>query len=151
MLIEFGELKKKLLIPILFPFFLKLRKLNRKANSIKSSAFRGFNDFLSLTICGVFYLILKLNLKSEKENLKNDNENDNNNNNNSINTEQKTQSQASLLPINNIQQEIENLEQQKGKKQRRKQWLFVGGIAALQLSAIILKTFWKINMEETLK
>ena len=151
MLIEFGELKKRLLIPILFPFFLKLRKVNRNAHSIKSLAFRGFNDFLSLTICGLFYLILKLNLKSEKENLKNDNENDNNNNNNSINTEQKTQSQASLLPINNIQQEIENLEQQKGKKQRRKQWLFVGGIAALQLSAIILKTFWKINMEETLK
>lgn len=149
MLIEFGELKKRLLIPILFPFFLKLRKLNRKVNSIKSSAFRGFNDFLSLTICGILYLILKLNLKSEKDNLKNDNKNDSNNN--SINTEQKTQNQAPLLPTNNIPQEIENLEQQKEKKQRRKQWLFVGGIAALQLSAIILKTFWKINMEDTLK
>lgn len=150
MLIEFGELKKRLLIPILFPFFLKLRKLNRKVNSIKSSAFRGFNDFLSLTICGILYLILKLNLKSEKDNLKNDNKNDSNNNN-SINIEQKTQNQAPLLPTNNIPQEIENLEQQKEKKQRRRQWLFVGGIAALQLSAIILKTFWKINMEDTLK
>jgi len=149
MLIEFGELKKRLLIPILFPFFLKLRKLNRKVNSIKSSAFRGFNDFLSLTVCGIFYLILKLNLKSEKDNLKKDNKNDSNNN--SINTEQKAQNQAPLLPTNNIPQEIENLEQQKEKKQRRKQWLFVGGIAALQLSAIILKTFWKINMEDTLK
>lgn len=139
MLIEFGELKKRLLIPILFPFFLKLRKLNRKVNSIKSSAFRGFNDFLSLTVCGIFYLILKLNLKSEKDNLKKDNKNDSNNN--SINTEQKAQNQAPLLPTNNIPQEIENLEQQKEKKQRRKQWLFVGGIAALQLSAIILKTF----------
>jgi hypothetical protein len=147
MLIEFGELKKRLLIPILFPFFLKLRKVNRNAHSIKSLAFRGFNDFLSLTICGIFYLILKLNLKSDKENIKNDS------NNNSINTEQKTQNKVSLLPKNNIPQEIENLEQQKGKKQkqRTKQWLFVGGIAALQLSAVILKTFWKINMEETLK
>ena len=147
MLIEFGELKKRLLIPILFPFFLKFRKVNRNAHSIKSSAFRGFNDFLSLTICGIFYLILKLNLKSDKENIKNDS------NNNSINAEQKTQNKDSLLPKNNIPQEIENLEKQKGKKQRQKskQWLFVGGIAALQLSAITTKTFWKINMEETLK
>ena len=145
MLIEFGELKKRLLIPILFPFFLKLRKVNRNAHSIKSLAFRGFNDFLSLTICGIFYLILKLNLKSDKENIKN------NSNNNSINLEQKTQNNDSLLPKNNIQQEIENLEHQKGKKQRLKQWLFVGVIAGLQLSAIISKTFWKINMEETLK
>jgi hypothetical protein len=146
MLIEFGELKKRLLIPILFPFFLKFRRLNRKANAIESSAFHGFNDFLSLTICGVFYLILKINLKSEKENLKNDN-----NNSNSVNTKQKTQNQTSLLPSNNIPLEIENLVQQKEKMQRRKQWLFVGGIAILQLSAVTLKTFWKINMEETLK
>ena len=150
MLIEFGELKKRLLIPILFPFFLKFRKLNRKVNSIKSSAFRGFNDFLSLTICGVFYLIQKINLKSEKENLRNDSKN-NINNIDSINAEQKTDSPTPLLTKSNIAQEIENLEQKKGKIQRRKQWLFAGVIAILQLSAEISKTFWKINMEETLK
>ena len=145
MLIRFGELKKRLLIPILFPFFLKLRRLNRKENSIKSSAFQGFNDFLSLIICGVFYLILKLNLKSEKENLKKKN------NNNSINTKEKAQNSHSLNPSVNIPNEIEQLIQLKRKMERKNQWLFVVGIAGLQLSAIILKTFWKINMEETLK
>ena len=68
MLIQFGNLQIKLLIPILFPLFLKLRRLNRINNKITSAAFKGFNDFLSLTLCGFFNLILLFNIKSSKDN-----------------------------------------------------------------------------------
>ena len=67
MFIEFGILQIKLLIPLLFPIFLKLRRLNRRKNKITSPAFKGFNDFLSMTLCGFFYLIIILNTKSIKK------------------------------------------------------------------------------------
>ena len=55
MFIQLGEIKIKLLIPILFPFFLKLRRLSRRKNNIDSAALKGFNDFLGMTSCGIFY------------------------------------------------------------------------------------------------
>ena len=67
MLIQFGKLKIKLLIPLLFPIFLDLRRLFRGKNNIISPFLKGFNDFLSMIFCGIFYIIIKLNTKSSKK------------------------------------------------------------------------------------
>ena len=108
MFIEFGHLEIKLLIPILFPIFLKLRRLNREINEIKSYAFQGFNDFLSLTICGLLYLISKFISKSEKGKIvESQNEKSNKKTNN-------------LSEAINIQIEMQNLVIEREKKQKRK-------------------------------
>lgn len=62
MLIEFGNLEYKLLIILLFPFFLKLRRLNRGNNDIKSRAFVEYCNFISLTPCIILYFIQKISI-----------------------------------------------------------------------------------------
>jgi len=136
MLIEFGHLEKKLLIPILFPIFLKLRRLNREKNDIKSYAFQGFNDLLSLTIFGFFYLILKCKTKSEKGEI--------------IET-QKEKNSTNPRETANIQLEMQNIINQRDKKQKRQQFLFVFIISILQLTVIMIKIVWKVNMKRILK
>ena len=139
MFIEFGHLGKKLLIPILFPIFLKLRRLNRETNSIKSYAFQGFNDFLSLTFFGFFYLILKCRSKSEKEEIeKSQNEK----------TEKNSINERDTI---NIQVEMQNLITKKEKKNKRKQFLFIFLISALQFTVIMIKIVWEVNMNRFFK
>ena len=139
MFIEFGHLGKKLLIPILFPIFLKLRRLNRETNSIKSYAFQGFNDFLSLTFFGFFYLILKCRSKSEKEEIE------------KIQNEKTEKNSINERDTINIQVEMQNLITKKEKKNKRKQFLFIFLISALQFTVIMIKIVWEVNMNRFFK
>ena len=139
MFIEFGHLETKLLIPILFPIFLKLRRLNREKNNFKSYAFQGFNDLLGLTFFGFLYLILKCRSKSEKDEI-----------------EKKQNEKTEKYSINgrdtlNIQTEIQNLKMKKEKKNKRKQVLFVLLISTLQLTVIMIKIVWAVNMKRFFK
>lgn len=138
MIIEFGHLEAKLLIPILFPIFLKLRRLNRESNNIKSYAFQGFNDLLSFTIFGLFYLILKCRTKSEKGEIEeNQNATEKNSNN--------------IREALNIQAEMQNILKKKEIRKKREQFLFIFVIALLQLTIIMIKIVWIVNMKRILK
>lgn len=147
MLIEFGELKIKLLIPLLFPIFLKLRRLSRKKNKITSPAFKGFNDFLSLSLCGIFYLIIIINTKSTKnKNNKIKKEEENKAVNKNINSNNDSQKE----PMNMISQiQMKNIEVE--KLQNRKKLYIILTISGIQLIAVIIKNLWKDKIEEGLK
>ena len=143
MLIQFGDLQIKLLIPILFPIFLKLRRLNRRKNHITSPAFKGFNDFLSMVLCGIFYLILILKSKPDK-------------NENKIN--EREIEKKSINSNNDIQKDSTSMKSQIHKKnlemeklQKRRKLYFIVLISVLQLIAIIIKNLWKDKIAEYLK
>ena len=150
MLIQFGELQIKLLIPILFPIFLKLRRLNRRRNHIDSAAFKGFNDFLSMALCGIFYLILFLNTKSNKyKNKKIEKETE---------KSEKKSVNGSLNSSNDYQKDSTSIKSQIQKKnlkmeklQKKRKFYFIMLISLLQIIAIIIKNLWKDKIEEFLK
>ena len=66
MIIYFGKIQLKLLIPILFPISLELRRIFRQKNKM-NGLFKGFMNYLGLTICGIFYLIVIIKSKSTKK------------------------------------------------------------------------------------
>ena len=162
MLIQFGNLQIKLLIPILFPIFLKLRRLNRKNNKITSAAFKGFNDFLSLTLCGFFNLILLFNTKSSKDNqtkdqkkIKSETELKTLENNDELesNKNPDNENEQNVKPnmIQNYLLEIKNKDMENEKKQKKRKLIYILIIAFLQLVAVLIKNIWKSKIEEALK
>ena len=68
MFIYFGKIHKKLLFPLLFPIFLKIRRFIRENKTNNKSLLPGFIVFLSITICGLFYLIIKIKLEKSSRN-----------------------------------------------------------------------------------
>jgi hypothetical protein len=162
MLIQFGNLQIKLLIPILFPIFLKLRRLNRKNNKITSAAFKGFNDFLSLTLCGFFNLILLFNTKSSKDNqakdqkqIKSETELKTMNNNDELKYDPKNENNKAIKvrqsTVKNYLLEIKTKDMENHKKQRRKKIFYILIVSFLQFTAIMIKNIWKSKIEEALK
>ena len=162
MLIQFGNLQIKLLIPILFPIFLKLRRLNRRNNKITSAVFKGFNDFLSLTLCGFFNLILLFNTKSSKDNqtkdqkkIKSETELKTLENNDGLESAPKNESEneQNVKPnmIQNYLLEIKNKNTENEKKQKKRKIVYILIIAFLQFAAVIIKNIWKSKIEEALK
>ena len=138
----------KLLIPLLFPIFLKLRRLNRRKNKITSPAFKGFNDFLSMSLCGIFYIIILINTKSKKdENKKNEKETEKENGNENINS--KNQKERKNAITMKLQIEMKNLEMENLQKKRK--LYFIIAISGLQLIAVIIKNLFKDDIEEGLK
>ena len=145
MLIQFGILQIKLIIPFLFPFFLKLRRIVRSKNKINSYVFRGFNDFLSLTILGTFYLFIIFRGKSSKEITQKD----------TIKDQQELNSLNELnenkeISMNSIMQ-IENDKLKKEKKLKKKQLLFALLISGLQLITVIIKSVWTLKLNDVLR
>jgi len=162
MLIQFGNLQIKLLIPILFPIFLKLRRLNRRNNKITSAVFKGFNDFLSLTLCGFFNLILLFNTKSSKDNQTKDQKKIKSKaelkpleNNDGLESAPKNESEneQNVKPnmIQNYLLEIKNKNTENEKKQKKRKIVYILIIAFLQFAAVIIKNIWKSKIEEALK
>ena len=148
MLIEFGELNLKLLIPLLFPFFLRFRRLNRRNNDINSHAFTEFSNFISIIPCIILYFIQKIKSKSEKDDLmkysifQKDINNDDN-----ISSE-------NLINKQNTYEIIENKEKKNKiitKKAKIIQFLFISLISFLQLSASTLKIIFYRDINKALK
>ena len=65
MIIHFGKLTWKHLLIIIFPIFLKLRYLVNYGDGYKRN-FKSFNDFLSLTFCGIIHLISQYIVKASE-------------------------------------------------------------------------------------
>ena len=157
MFIQFGNCQIKLLIPILFPIFLKVRRFIRRKNSIKSAAFKGFNDFLSLTLCGFFYLIILINTKSTKNDQKKKKENENEfkakNENSNILIDKDANRRSTLNNKKNFSsaEEFRMKEMEKQNKRKLKKIWFVGIISFLQLIAVFIKNLWKDDIQDALK
>ena len=69
MLVSLGIIDKKILIPLCFPIFIKLRRfINDKSYAeIKNPFFKVFCNFVNLSLGGVLYLILLYKLKVDKK------------------------------------------------------------------------------------
>ena len=154
MFIKFGSLHKKLLIPIIFPIFLKIRKFIRHKKKINSYAYKGFNDFLSLTMFGILFLIMKFKSKSSKDNNKSKNKDKKQELKNmkdiDINEEKYRNKN---LPLNDFhsKKKIDNINKKNSKIPKVKQFLFSLLISFSQLTAVFLKYLWLSNKGEEFK
>jgi len=147
MLVYFGTLQLKLIFPLLFPFFLKLRRFYRKKNQINSNAFKGFNDFLSLTVCGVLYLIYKCRTRSLYKNLKkrkqlttniiNDNLMDVDDQNNDTSSD--------------FIRKIFKKEKKEIQKKKRTKFYYIILISGFQILAVVIKNIWQKPINKILK
>lgn len=147
MLITFGLLNKKLLIPFIFPLFVNLRRFIRdeEYKKIKNPFFKIFCTYLSFTLCGFLYLIILYQLREEK------NKNNKNNvknlshafllvkNNTAIKEEE-------LIDLNSINSQDNPLKKEEEKIKRiknRKQFAFIILITLLELIALLIQDIWK--------
>ena len=154
MLITFGILNKKLLIPFIFPFFVKLRRFIRdeEYKQIKNPFFKIFCSFLSYALCGFLYLIVLCQSKNKKK-LKNKN-NVRNLSKGFLLVKVNTVKEKELIDLNELDSDknpIENEEKKMKKLQRKKQFIFIIFISFLFLIASSIHDIWKdlqkINIE----
>ena len=144
MIIYFGKIQLKLLIPILFPISLELRRIFRQKNKM-NGLFKGFMNYLGLTICGIFYLIVIIKSKSTKKPqntiIKKDEFTDNG-------SKKELAHENAIMQIENKQIQ----EKQKEKKKKKiKQLLFIILVSGLQLIAVGIKTIWGKDVNDKLK
>ena len=150
MFIKLGEIQIKLLIPIIFPIFLQIRKVIREKKIFNNSVYSGFNDFLSLTIFGFLYLIMKYRTKSSKDiNVNNNNKkNELKHSNDTDNNEEKKNNNNPPLKHFNPNTRIENINLKKKKAEKVKKFLFALVISYLQLIAIFSQYIWEKKSDE---
>ena len=155
MWIHFGILNYKHLIFLLFPIFLQTQKfiISRKKNN--NPFFRGFNDFLSFTLCGLIHLISKLITKTTKEKIKEKEEKEKQK---QIKLEldemNKSGENQDVIPAGPLIYEYsiritEYKNYKLQKVQKRKKLLFILLISGLQMTAMLIKNIFreKINKQ----
>ena len=147
MLIEFGELNLKLLIPLLFPFFLKFRRLNRRNNDLKSYAFTEFSNFISIIPCIILYFIQKIRSKSEKDVQRTRSETQKSLNNNDNNTSDNQNKRNTYKIIEDNERKSKAIT----KLGKFKQFLFISLISFLQLCASAVKILYYKEINKALK
>ena len=153
MYISFGDLDKKLLITIILPCFIKLRRIIRSKYgedyNINNNPYIHVSfKFLSFILCGILYLIIKCRTKKESKD------------NKDSNYKVKNLKASSSLIVKNIKAENKELidlnndaninpvkEEQieYKKKKKKKQLLFVTFLSFLQISGALIKYIWKIE------
>ena len=158
MIIYFGSLQKKLLIPLLFPIFLKLRRFFRsEGDKYKTGFFIGYLDFLSFMACGIFYLILKIKLNNSSKNIEKVNTFSINNReyrlNSKVNNNENEcdNSEKSLNAMKQIENEIEMEKIKNEKKIKRHKILLVILISLLLLTATTIKNIWTKDLIKPLR
>ncbi len=160
MFIYFGLLQKKLLIPLLFPLFLSLRRLIKEDNNNINNVFIGYIEFLSLTSCGIFYLILKINLKNSSKNKERNSKITNSilstkdeklRGINTIGDNLESPTTNALNAMEQIGNEIEMKKikiKENAKKPKRSLYIFA---SLLQLMVVVISMFWKEDLLICLK
>ncbi len=160
MFIYFGLLQKKLLIPLLFPLFLSLRRLIKEDNNNINNVFIGYIEFLSLTSCGIFYLILKINLKNSSKNKERNSKITNSilstkdeklRGINTIGDNLESPTTNTLNAMEQIGNEIEMKKikiKENAKKPKRSLYIFA---SLLQLMVVVINMFWKEDLLICLK
>ena len=155
MWIHFGILNYKHLIFLLFPIFLQAQKYIITEKKNNNPFFRGFNDFLSFTLCGLIHLISKLITKTTKEKIKEKEEKEKQK---QIKLEldemNKSGENQDVIPAGPLIYEYsiritEYKNYKLQKVQKRKKLLFILLISGLQMTAMLIKNIFreKINKQ----
>lgn len=153
MYVSFGYLDKKLLITLIFPCFIIIRRIirnkygddyNINMNPYMQTSFK----LLAFILCGILYLIVKCRTKKESVNKKDNN------------VKVKNLQSSSSLIVKNVKKEkcelivlnddaninpVKEEQMENKKKERKKQLLFVAFLSFLQISGALIKYIWKIE------
>ena len=147
MLISFGVLNKKLLIPFIFPFFVKLRRFIRdeEYKKIKNPFFKIFCTFLSFTLSIFFYLIVICRIKKETYDKNNKKKEVKNLSGGFLLVKKKKGEQKELIDLNknNIDNPIKEQQKQIEKNINKKKFLFILFLMLLQMIALLIQDIWK--------
>ena len=151
MLISFGILNIKLLIPFVCPVFLRFRRYFRDKLDKQNAYFKIFFSFLSFSSSGFIYLFaLFSSYKEKKKNTNIEKINDSRSNSNSILLIRKTKgNENELLDINTSSENSDDssflLDEQKKLKrnEERKKIYFILLLTLLQMLGLSFHNIWK--------
>ena len=152
MLIEFGIIDYKIIIPLIYPVFYQIRRLIHKDD--EKALFEFFTNFCGYLFSGIVYLIIKYRMKKL-----------NNNNNETINFKKDNINNnmikaASEIELNNILTEINfrvvstvkfsenqlNLEKKKiDKINSKKQYIYILSLVLIYLIPMFLDSYTLVN------
>ena len=138
MWIQFGEINLKLIIPLLFPFFLKFRRLNRRNHDINSTAFSEYSNYVSIFPCIILYFIQVIKSKSEKKRQTI----------NPISTNNSGRGREDSLNTYDV---IEKSEKRNARRRKIKQFFFLLLITFFQLCASTMKILFYDKINRALK
>ena len=148
MLISLGIIDKKILIPLCFPIFIKLRRFIRDKDSyaeLKNSFSKAFCNFISFSLGGVLYLILLYKLKADKKKKENKIDQVKNLSNAYLLVKKNQGEDQEILALseNDIEDPIEKVQKRLKKKENRKKIFFTLLIASLEMIALLIQNIWK--------
>ena len=153
MWIHFGILNYKRLIFLLFPIFLQTQKFFITEKS-DNPYFRGFNDFLSFTLCGLINLIVKIITKTKKEKIKEKEEKEKKKQIklelSTINKRENLDSSPSGQSLEYLANILEHKNYKLQKVQKRKKILFILLIVGLQMAAMLIKNIFRKDINKQL-
>ena len=149
MFIELGILNFKVLIIFLTPIALQTQRFI-ETDFENYIGLRGFNDFLSFTLCGIIYLLAKYFTKTEKQKLQEDYIKKKELEYKELNSTKSNGSNLLNSSLSSFQYfEMENLKRKKNKN--IKQFLFIILISGFLLIGTYIKNIWREDFRVQLR
>ena len=149
MFIELGILNFKVLIIFLTPIALQTQRFI-ETDFENYIGLRGFNDFLSFTLCGIIYLLAKYFTKTEKQKLQEDYIKKKELEFKELNSTKSNGSNLLNSSLSSFQYfEMENLKRKKNKN--IKQFLFIILISGFLLIGTYIKNIWREDFRVQLR
>ena len=147
MLIEFGIIDYKIIIPLIYPIFYQIRRLIHKDE--EKALFEFFTNFCGYLFSGIVYLIIKHRMKKlnskniEKINIKNDNDKEDSGKE-LVNVV--TEKQFRLVSTIKFSENQLNLEKKKiDKINSKKQYIYVLSLVLIYLFPMFLDSYTLVN------
>ena len=147
MLIEFGIIDYKIIIPLIYPIFYQIRRLIHKDD--EKALFEFFTNFCGYLFSGIVYLIIKHRMKKlnskniEKINIKNDNDKEDSGKE-LVNVV--TEKQFRLVSTIKFSENQLNLEKKKiDKINSKKQYIYVLSLVLIYLFPMFLDSYTLVN------
>ena len=147
MLIEFGIIDYKIIIPLIYPIFYQIRSLIHKDD--EKALFEFFTNFCGYLFSGIVYLIIKHRMKKlnskniEKINIKNDNDKEDSGKE-LVNVV--TEKQFRLVSTIKFSENQLNLEKKKiDKINSKKQYIYVLSLVLIYLFPMFLDSYTLVN------
>ena len=147
MLIEFGIIDYKIIIPLIYPIFYQIRRLIHKDD--EKALFEFFTNFCGYLFSGIVYLIIKHRMKKlnskniEKINSKNDNDKEDSGKE-LVNVV--TEKQFRLVSTIKFSENQLNLEKKKiDKINSKKQYIYVLSLVLIYLFPMFLDSYTLVN------
>jgi hypothetical protein len=156
MFISFGIINKKILIPLFFPIFVKLRRLVRDSGykSLTNPFSKVFCTFTSLSLSGFIYLFVLYKQKADQKKKENKIDQVKNLSNAYLLVKKNKGDDKEVISLTESDSEdpIEKEQKILKKKENRKKFVFTILIASLEMIATLIQDIWKkhdkkLNME----